>query len=76
MSLFLPGMMPIQTPCSLCDLPAVYMAIIKVKISDASTSKVVATAIDLRVCERHADRMDIQMDKVLHVEKKVILLGP
>ena len=78
MSLFLPFQNQIQPQyqkiCGLCDLPAAYLAIIKIRIFDPATNKLVATELDLAVCEQHADRMDIQIDKILKLEKKAIVI--
>lgn len=79
MSLFLPFSNPSahsQKTCSLCDLPALYVAIIRIRISDPSQTKLVATELDFAVCQIHADKMDVEFDKTLTAEKELKIFLP
>lgn len=75
MALFLPGS-SFQVPsiCALCDAPSSHTAVLRIKVFDPATSKLIATEIDLEVCDKHADKMDIQIDKTVKSQKKTIFL--
>lgn len=76
MSLFLPFVTPPQAHriCSLCDMPAMYTAYLRIRVFEPGQNKLVATELDLYVCEQHASRMEIQIDKTLKVEKKTLII--
>jgi hypothetical protein len=74
MAIYLPGITHPRDLCSLCDNPARYVAILRIKITDPFTSKMIATEIDLYVCELHAVEMDIEIDKTLKDAKRIIIV--
>lgn len=76
MALFLPGNVPLHViaPCSLCDSPALYVAILKIRVFDQTTNKLVATSIELSVCQAHADKMDVCIDKIVKDDRKQLII--
>lgn len=70
MAVFLPGLTHPRDLCSICDAPAAYIAVLRIRITDPGSSKMVASDIDLYVCEAHADKMDIEIQKSLKVDKR------
>lgn len=77
MAIFLPGSAPIQTvgkTCSLCDAPAICIALLKIRVFEPNSDKIVVTEIDLAVCEQHSYKMTIQVDKTLKLDKKALFI--
>ena len=74
MALFLPGFTHPREICSLCDAPARFLAVIRIRITDPLTSKMIATQIDLYVCEQHSVEMEIEVLKSLKDNKKIIIV--
>ncbi len=75
MALFLPGFAIPPDVCSLCDLPARYLAFLRIKVTDPLTNKMIATEVDLYVCEFHAVEMDMEIEKTLKdTTKRIIIL--
>lgn len=62
--------------CALCDKPALYTTVVRLKISDPNTSKSVGTELDMMLCEQHADKIDIQVDKFSRISKKQMMILP
>jgi len=78
MSLFLPFAQShsLQTIkiCQLCDLPAAYTAFLRIRCFDPDSNKLVATEIDMSVCEKHALTMDVQIEKTIKAEKRTLII--
>jgi len=74
MALFLPGFTYPREICSLCDAPSRFLAILRIRITDPLTSKMIATEVDLYVCEQHSIEMDIEIHKTLKDSSKKIII--
>jgi hypothetical protein len=72
MMLILPDYKAIQI-CALCNDQAFYLAILKIKAFDSETAKSIMAQMNFVLCERHADKMDICIEKIIKADKKQII---
>ena len=71
---FLPGIIyPNFDICALCDERALYTTVVRIKISDQFTAKLISQEIEMMLCEQHANKMEIQIDKFSRMQRKLIL---
>lgn len=72
----IPGSLVPRTPktCELCSNPSTFTVILKIKVMNPDTKKTIVSDMEMSVCDEHADKLEVQVDKFVRVEKKPKLI--